>query len=241
MLWFWLILKIPEKVRKKMKTYKLHLIRHGLTQGNREGTFVGGGLDIPLCAEGEQGLRALAAQFPYPAVPLVFSSPMLRALQTAELLYPAVKERLVLEELRENRFGEFEGKTMGELQSNPHFAAWLNPKSGYVPEGGESGSAFAARTAAALLMMLRHLAQNGIREAACITHGGVIMSMLAQKGLPQKPPHQWMSDNGCGFTVQADAAMLMRDELVEVAAVLPQGYLGGHGEDVVLRYGKGGL
>ncbi len=223
-----------------MKTYKLHLIRHGLTQGNREGTFVGGGLDIPLCPEGEEALRALAGRFPYPAVPLVFSSPMLRALQTADILYPGVKERLVLEELRENRFGEFEGKTMGELQENPSFAAWLNPKSGYVPKGGESGSAFAARTAAALMLMMRHLAQNGIQQAACITHGGVIMSMLGQKGLPQKAPHQWMSDNGCGFTVQADAAMLMRDELVEVTAVLPSGYLGGHGEDVMRRFGGRG-
>ncbi|MDL2253792.1 histidine phosphatase family protein [Ruminococcaceae bacterium OttesenSCG-928-I18] len=219
-----------------MKTYKLHLIRHGLTQGNREGTFVGGGLDIPLCRQGEEDLRALAARFPYPNVPLVFSSPMKRALQTAELLYPEVKEKVIIEQLRENRFGEFEGKTMTELRDNRDFAAWLDPKSGYVPKGGESGENFAKRTAGALMAMMQHLARQGIPQAACITHGGVIMSMLAQKGLPRKPSHQWMSDNGCGFTVQADAGMLMRDEMVEVVAVLPEGYLGGHGEEIARRY-----
>ncbi len=219
-----------------MKTYKLHLIRHGLTKGNQEGTFVGGGLDIPLCEEGVRGIEELAARYPYPNVPLVFSSPMLRATQTAELLYPAVKEKVLIEELRENKFGEFEGMTIGQLQDNPHFAAWLDPKSGYVPEGGESGETFARRTAGALMAMMQYLAQKGIPEAACITHGGVIMSMLAQRGLPQKPPHQWMSDNGCGFTVQASAAMLMRDEKVEVAAVLPTGYLHGHGDEVIRRY-----
>ncbi len=34
-----------------MKTYKLHLIRHGLTQGNLDGLYVGGGTDMPLCEE----------------------------------------------------------------------------------------------------------------------------------------------------------------------------------------------
>ena len=219
-----------------MKTYQLHLIRHGLTQGNLDGTFVGGGLDIPLCKQGEEDLHRLAARHPYPNVPLVFSSPMQRAIQSANLLYPEVKDKVLIEELRENRFGEFEGKTMAQLQNNANFAAWLDPKSGYVPVGGESGETFAARTAGALLAMMQYLAEHGIRQAACVTHGGVIMSMLAQKGLPQKPAHQWMSDNGCGFTVRADAGMLMRDGMVEVVSVLPQGYLDGHSEEAVRRY-----
>ncbi len=33
-----------------MKTYRLHLIRHGLTQQNLDGIYMGGGLDMPLCA-----------------------------------------------------------------------------------------------------------------------------------------------------------------------------------------------
>ena len=35
-----------------MKTFKLHLIRHGLTSGNLQGLYIGSGTDIPLCDEG---------------------------------------------------------------------------------------------------------------------------------------------------------------------------------------------
>jgi broad specificity phosphatase PhoE len=30
-----------------MKTFKLHLIRHGLTSGNLQGLYIGSGTDIP--------------------------------------------------------------------------------------------------------------------------------------------------------------------------------------------------
>ncbi len=208
-----------------MKTYKLHLVRHGLTQGNLDGVFVGGGLDMPVCEQGQEELLEKRRRFAYPDVALVFSSPMKRALQSADLLFPDANERVVIEELRENIFGEFEGRRVDEMMTDERYLAWLDPTSGFVPAGGESGRDFAARTSGALLAMMTYLAQNGIAEAACVTHGGVIMSMLAQRALPQKPPHQWMSENGCGFTVQADAAMLMRDGMVEVAALVPGAFI----------------
>ena len=62
-----------------MKYYKLHLIRHGLTQGNLDGRYIGSGTDLPLCAEGRAQLEELKAKFQYPDVPLVFCSPMLRS------------------------------------------------------------------------------------------------------------------------------------------------------------------
>ena len=34
-----------------MKTFKLHLIRHGMTAGNLQGLYIGSGTDIPLCDE----------------------------------------------------------------------------------------------------------------------------------------------------------------------------------------------
>ena len=33
-----------------MKYYKLHLIRHGLTEGNLQGLYIGSGSDLPLWA-----------------------------------------------------------------------------------------------------------------------------------------------------------------------------------------------
>lgn len=206
-----------------MKTFKLHLVRHGITQTNLDGTYAGGGLDVPLCEEGREQLRQLNRQYQYPAVGVVFSSPMQRALQTAEILFPQAAEKIVVEELRENIFGEFEGRKVEELLGDERFSQWLNPQSGFVPQGGESGQAFAHRTAQGLYLMMEYLSKNDIAEAACITHGGVIMSMLSQKGLPHQPAQSWMVKNGCGFTVQTSAAMLMRDGHVELVQTLPLG------------------
>ena len=49
-----------------MKNYRLYLVRHGVTQGNLDGIYMGSGTDQPLCSQGAAELRALAARFPYP-------------------------------------------------------------------------------------------------------------------------------------------------------------------------------
>ena len=61
-----------------MKTFKLHLIRHGMTAGNLQGLYIGSGTDIPLCDEGRAQLNELKERFEYPQVDTVFSSPLLR-------------------------------------------------------------------------------------------------------------------------------------------------------------------
>ena len=57
-----------------MKYYKLHLIRHGLTQGNLDGLYIGSGSDLPLCAEGRAQLKTLKKDFAYPQAPRIGSS-----------------------------------------------------------------------------------------------------------------------------------------------------------------------
>ena len=97
-----------------MKYYKLHLIRHGLTAGNLQGLYIGSGSDLPLCDEGRAQLKTLVKDFDYPQVPLVFTSPMKRATETAEILFPGVRQ-IELDDLREMAFGKFEGRAVQEL------------------------------------------------------------------------------------------------------------------------------
>ena len=101
-----------------MKYYKLHLIRHGLTAGNLDGRYIGSGTDLPLCDEGRAQLEDLKRQFAYPQVSLVFSSPMRRALETSEILFPGVKV-IELQDLREMAFGIFENRPLNELVKDP--------------------------------------------------------------------------------------------------------------------------
>lgn len=208
-----------------MKTFKLHLIRHGLTRGNLEGLYVGGGTDLPLCDEGRHDLEVFKSRFVYPAPDTVFTSPLARAVETADLLFPAASHRLVVPQLREANFGVFEGRKMEELVKDPEFARWMDPTSGFVPEGAEPTMEFHARCADTLHKLLEYMIRSEVTEAACVTHGGVIMSMLAQSALPRRPAEQWMADPGCGYTVQTDVAMWMRDKLVEAVAIQPAGYM----------------
>ena len=207
-----------------MLYFKLHLIRHGLTQGNLDGRYIGSGTDLPLCEEGRAQLAQLKARFAYTAAEVVFTSPLLRATQTAELLYPGVRT-LPLQDLREMAFGVFENRPITELAADPAFAAWMDPASQTVPEGAESREAFARRTDGMLMKLFEFMIKSQIHEAACVTHGGVILNMMARHVLPQRRPEDWMTDPGCGYSLRLDTAMWMRDHLAEAYDVVPLGYL----------------
>ncbi|MEG0769797.1 MAG: histidine phosphatase family protein [Ruthenibacterium sp.] len=210
-----------------MKNYRLYLVRHAITQGNLDGIYVGSGTDEMLCDAGREQLRSLQAQFTYPDVKTVFSSPLKRAVETAEILFPAAQQKLILQDLRENAFGEFEGRPVKELVHEESFKKWIDPAAHFTPQGGESAHDFHARCRDVLMKILEAMMKSGIEEAACITHGGVIMSMLAQRGMPKYPPEHWMADSGCGYVLQCNPAQWMRDGIAEVTDILPFGYMDG--------------
>ena len=83
---------------------------------------------------------------------------------------------------------------------------------------------FFNRTSSMLMKMFEYMLRTHTEEAACVTHGGVIMSMLSQRALPSRHPEQWMADPGCGYTVQTDVQLWMRDRLVEAIDIVPFGY-----------------
>ena len=171
-----------------MKTFKLHLIRHGVTAGNLQGLYIGSGTDIPLCDEGRAQLAELKERFEYPQVDTVFSSPMLRAVETANILFPNAAHTFTVHDLREAGFGKFENKPVKELVHDEDFKKWITPGSGFVPEGAEPTEQFHARCAESLLKLFEYMIRMDVTEAACVTHGGVIMSMLSQRALPSRRP-----------------------------------------------------
>ena len=177
-----------------MKTFKLHLIRHGLTAGNLQGLYIGSGTDIPLCDEGRAQLAELKERFEYPQVDTVFSSPLMRAVETANILFPNATHQFSVHDLREAGFGVFENHPVKELVKNEDFKKWITPGSGFVPEGAEPTEQFHARCSETLLKLFEYMIRMDVTEAACVTHGGVIMSMLSQRALPSRHPEQWMAD-----------------------------------------------
>ena len=152
-----------------MKTFKLHLIRHGMTAGNLQGLYIGSGTDIPLCDEGRAQLNELKERFEYPQVDTVFSSPLLRAVETANILFPDAKHTFTVHDLREAGFGKFENKPVKELVHDEDFKKWITPGSGYVPEGAEPTDQFHARCAESLMKLFEYMIRMDVTEAACVT------------------------------------------------------------------------
>lgn len=208
-----------------MKNYRLYVVRHAITAGNLKGLYIGSGTDEPLCERGRAQLADLSERFTYPAVKTVFSSPLKRAVETAELLFPTAQDKIILQDLRENHFGAFEGRDVQELVHDEDFKKWIDPTAHYTPAGGESAHDFHARCRDIVMKIFEYMMKSSIQDAACVTHGGVIMSMLAQRGMPKYPLEHWMADSGCGYVLQASPTQWMRDGIVEITDILPFGYL----------------
>ena len=201
-----------------MKTYTIHLIRHGMTEGNRNGQYIGV-TDLPLSTNGIKELEALRDSGAYPHVEAAFASPLLRCRQTLSIIYQNAIPLLV-EDLRECNFGAFEGRSAVELADDAEYKAWTSGRIPAAP-GGESTEDFTRRVCAGFSQMIRHMMENGIREAAAVVHGGVIMSILSVCALPQLPFFQWMRGNGRGYSVRITPSVYMRSGVVEVVGEIP--------------------
>lgn len=205
-----------------MKNYRLHFIRHGLTASNRRGAYAGRRTDVELAPEGIRELLSLKEEYDYPRVDLVLCSPMTRCIQTAGVLYPEA-ELQVVPSMAEMDFGEFDGHTLEELQDREDYRRWLGNSLKEAPPGGESMEEFGRRVAVGLSSILAHVMQEGIRDTAIVTHGGVIRAILGSMALPRLAPGKLMVGNGRGYTCYVTPQLWMRDRIIEVAGILPHG------------------
>ena len=118
---------------------KIWLIRHGMTEGNRHQRYIGV-TDEPLCPEGIERLKNIT----YPKPQAIFVSPLRRCQETAEILFPEQKVRII-DQLAECNFGAFENKNYKELSDDPRYQAWIDSNGIMAFPGGESKEECAAR------------------------------------------------------------------------------------------------
>lgn len=203
-----------------MKTYKIHLIRHGLTSGNLEGLYVGH-TDVPLCDEGKAQILNMKESYTYPNTDFVFSSPLKRCIETAKLIYPAIKP-IIIDDLIEYDFGEFDGRSAAELhEKQPLFDRWLKGEAGVKPPFGESNEEFAKRVCDCFVKIVDGIIKSGTENSAIITHGGVIMTILSNCGLPEAQAHEWMTPSGCGYTLRVTPTLWLSGRKLEVVEEIP--------------------
>jgi broad specificity phosphatase PhoE len=154
----------------------LAFLRHADTAWSVAGR-IQGRADVPL-------LPGASCQLPARCRGMrVVTSPLLRCVQTAQLLGAADAEREP--RLIEMHWGEWEGETLARLREDPSMLENEARGFDFTPPGGECPRDVLSR----VLPWLRHVAHDG-RPTLAITHRGVIRVVLAQacgwdmRGLP---------------------------------------------------------
>lgn len=186
---------------------KIYLIRHAMTKGNLEKRYIGV-TDEDLCAEGILQVKEQVERGVYSPVDCVFTSPMKRCIQTAELIYPE-QEPYVIRELSECSFGVFENRNHLQLQEFPFYQSWV-ASGGTLPfPGGESRENFTERCILGFQKVLdicRKRRCKGMRTetAACIVHGGTIMSIMEKYAVPHGGYYDFQVKNTAGFCLWTD-------------------------------------
>jgi probable phosphoglycerate mutase len=154
----------------------VHLIRHAATDalghklsGRREAA--------PLNAEGIAQAKGLAGRLAGEAIDTVYSSPLERALRTAEALAEARRMRVeVVEPLNEIDMGDWTGARFEDLDHAPEWAFWNVARSQHRPPNGESMLEVQARVARWLERVWR---TRGGGVVAAVSHADVIKAALA--------------------------------------------------------------
>ncbi len=205
-----------------MTGYRLKIIRHGITQGNLDGKYIGI-TDLPLCSEGAQELYEKLETNDYSSVQKVFISPLKRCRETASILYP---EALISEvpELIEMNFGDFEDKKAEDIMNTPEYKKFLKGGLDNPPPGGESMREVVERCVSAMEKIVSSMIQEGLTNCAVITHGGIIMNLLSCFGLPKYNPNDLACDFGEGYEVMITAAMWQRSTAFEILGRFPYLY-----------------
>jgi len=156
---------------------RLLLARHGETSWNALGRLQGH-TDIALNEVGRDQARALAEQLRDAAITSVVTSDLARARETGEIIAAALglAAPSTEPELRERRFGVFEGLTRHECaaQHPEAWQAWLAQTG--APPGGEPRAQAVER----LGRTLRRLAATDGGATLVVSHGGLMRLWLME-------------------------------------------------------------
>lgn len=150
----------------------IYLIRHGRQNSSLCNA------DAELSKEGFEQADLLGKRLAGYEIDLVYSSQLLRAVQTAEVINLYVRQQhLIRESIAEISFGELEGKTQEYIEE--HYKKFkieqMKLEQDIPYPGGECGLDVFRRA----IITLEEIIHTGKRKVAVVTHGGVIRALIA--------------------------------------------------------------
>lgn len=179
---------------------KIALIRHAKTAGNLTGCYIGK-TDEHLCKEGIEELKSNIDEGIYPECDYLYSSGMIRCVETAKIVYPQ-KKGITVENLNECDFGDFEQKNYEQLKDHPIYQYWLDGN-GTIPfPNGEEPKIFRPRCQQGFSDICSKHSDGDSISIVC--HGGTIMAILEKFGDPVGDFYRWQVKNTHGFTLDFD-------------------------------------
>jgi broad specificity phosphatase PhoE len=155
---------------------KVFLIRHGVTAWHAEGRVLGQ-RDIPLSQPGIAQAEEAAAALRGVKMAEVLSSPLQRAIQTAEIIGQETGIQIARDpRLIDFQLGKWTGMTYADVAKNEEYQRFVQqPESERIP-GGESLDDIRRRAVAAVDQALR---DNATGDAlAIVTHAGIIRVLI---------------------------------------------------------------
>lgn len=182
----------------------VYLVRHGQSEGNLKGLHQGP--DIPLSKEGKKQAKAIAKRLKNVPIDFIYTSPYLRARETAEIISKKLKLPIEFwEDLKERKFPtEIEGLSYDDpkaIEIEEKVAQnWL--KGNWKHSDEESFKEIKGRAQAVINHLLeKHERQNVL----CIAHGTIMKTIVCSAILGDKltpgvfwefSQHVWTQNTG---------------------------------------------
>jgi len=187
----------------------LVLTRHGLTTRSKPEQHLGQTIDVPLSDAGREQAERLAERLRMVAFERIFSSPLRRAQETADVVAagrPVELDRRLLE----MDYGAWEGLTYAQIDERDgrRRRAWERDPAVLRCPGGESGNDVAARAGAFLVELLEeHVARHGASgtdewPVLAVAHSSLNrVLMCVALGLPIREFRQRFTQSQVNITV----------------------------------------
>ena len=164
----------------------IYLVRHGQTVWNEEGRLCGSS-DVPLSDEGLAQARKLAARLKDIGITAIYSSPLLRARQTAEAIAAHHRVEVKIEpDLREIDYGDWEGlKVADVLEQFPELEKLRREEPmKFAAPNGEPMRQFAERVISAIQRVVASHADETVCVVAHQTVNRFILCWILQSPHP---------------------------------------------------------
>lgn len=151
---------------------KIYLIRHGRQNSKLYN------VDVPLAKEGREQAKLLGQRLMKYDIDVVYSSDLVRAIETADIANEYIKKPRVIDEgLREANYGGLTGLSDEQLKDS--YKDFLKRRATMTfdepyPDGGESCQMVYERA----VRVLNEIIEKDYENVCIVTHGGTIRALL---------------------------------------------------------------